>query len=54
MKTDTIRTFTAEQLQQMTTAEFDNLNVYELAKLRQTNPEMYHKLWKRSIAESKD
>lgn len=54
MKTETIRTFSAEQLQQMTTAEFDSLNVFELIRLRQTNPEMYHKLWERSIAEAKD
>ena len=54
MTTETIRTFSAEQLQQMTTAEFDSLSAYELALLRETNLAEYHRLWKQSIAEAKD
>lgn len=54
MTTETLRTFSAEQLQQMTPEEFESLNVYELAMLRQTNLQEYHRLWKQSIAEAKD
>lgn len=54
MKTETIRTFSDEELKNMTTKEFDSLNFYELAMLRQTNLQEYHRLWKQSTAEAKD
>lgn len=54
MKTETIRTFSDEELKNMKTEQFDSLNVHELIMLRKTNLPEYHRLWKQSIAEAKD